>query len=319
MKLLGRNTRPTDLDQCAEIVRDRFLYERADLVALKDMWQTVLDRDVGRSVVLYESSDPQRVLAFGISAAVKDARLATITVNPAPFVGKRLLDAWRSGDDPFLDESAFAVANAHDGLSVIVMHNGIDDAIARTHLHDALSVLTETFVALHTGSNMKVIVHEAFGVSAEFALDLGLHITPYATEHDALLGSVPAGSMPILLSTTRTEAERRRGNLIMAQTFLRFSTPQCDLQGADRRLLRLALEGTPDETIADILQIAPRTLKKRWADVYARMECVTRIPPGGEGGRRGGEIRRHVLRYVREHPEELHAYDPSFRRATAAV
>jgi DNA-binding CsgD family transcriptional regulator len=319
MKLLCRNTRPTDLDQCTEIVRDRFLYERAELVALKDMWQNVLDRDVGRSVVLYESSDPQRVLAFGISAAVKDARLATLAVNPAPFVGKRLLDAWRSGDDPFVDESAFAFANANDGLNVIVMHNGIDDTIARTHLQDALSVLAEMFVALHTGSNMKVIVHEAFGVSLEFARDLGFHITPYAAEYDALLAGVPAGRTPILASITRTEAERRHGNLILAQTFLRFSTPQCDLQGAERRLLRLALEGTPDETIAEILQIAPRTLKKRWADVYARMECVTRIQPGGEGGRRGSEIRRHVLRYVREHPEELHAYDPSFRRASASA
>jgi DNA-binding CsgD family transcriptional regulator len=318
MKLLGRNTRPTDLDQCAEIVRDRFLYERADLAALKDMWQAILDRDVGRSIVLYESGDPQRVLAFGISAAVKDVRLATLAA-PAPFVGKRLLDAWRSGDDPFLDEPAYAVANARDGLNVIVTHNGIDDTIAQTHLQDALSVLTETFVALHTGSNMKVIVHESFGVPAEFALDLGLHVTPYPAEHDALLASVPAGRMPILVSIARTDAERRRGNLVMAQTFLRFSTPQCDLQAADRRLLRLALEGTPDETIAEILQIAPRTLKRRWADVYTRMECVTQIPPGGEGGRRGAEIRRHVLRYVREHPEELHAYDPSFRRETASA
>jgi hypothetical protein len=38
------------------------------------------------------------------------------------------------------------------------------------------------------------------------------------------------------------------------------------------------------------------------------MEPVTGIAPGLGNGQRGAEIRRHVLRYVREHPEELHAY-----------
>lgn len=319
MKLLGRTTRPTDLDQCLEIVRDRFLYERAELDALKNMWQSVLDRDIGRSAVLFESGDPQRVLAFGISAAVKDSHLATLAANRAPFVGRALFDAWRSGDDPFLDEPSFAIANAHDGLNVIVTHNGVEDAVLRHHLQDALSVLTENFVVLHRGSNIKIVLHESFGVPAQFALDLGLLITPYAQDHDARLASVPADRAPIVVSMTRAEAERRPGNLVFAQLFLRFSPPLCDLQSADRRLLRLSLEGIPDEAIAEIMQIAPRTLKKRWADVYARMERVTRIAPGGDSGHRGAEIRRHVLRYVREHPEELHAYDPSFRRATASV
>jgi DNA-binding CsgD family transcriptional regulator len=319
MNLIGRETRPTDLDQCLEMVRDRFLYDRAELAALRDMWQSVLDRDVGRSTVLFDSGDPERVLAFGISAAIKDAHLATLEANRAPFVGRALFDAWRSGDDPFLDEASFATANARDGLNVIVMHNGVDDAIVRHHLHDALSLLTETFVAQHRGSNMKIVLHEAFGVPAQFALDLGLFITPYAEQYDTRLASVPADRMPIVVSMTRAEAERRPGNLVFAQIFLRFSPPVCDLQTADRRLLRLALAGTPDEAIAEFLQIAPRTLKKRWSDVYARMEHVTRLAPGGDGGHRGAEIRRHVLRYVREHPEELHAYDPSFRRATARV
>jgi hypothetical protein len=67
------------------------------------------------------------------------------------------------------------------------------------------------------------------------------------------------------------------------------------------------MEGLPDDEIADISEIAPRTLKKRWADIYAAMEPVTGLSPGGEDGRRGTEVRRHVLRHVRQHPEELHA------------
>ncbi len=319
MKLLGRTTRPTDLDRCLELVRDRFLYDDAALVDLKAMWQSVIDRDVGRSAVVFESDRPERVLAFGVSAAVSDARLASIVANAAPFIGRSLLDAWRLGDDPFLDEPSFAKANARDGLSVVVIHNGFDETIEPRFLPDALSVMSENFVNMHTGSNLKIVMHEAFGIPADIAIDLGMRITRYSAGHEALIASVPPDRTPIITTMTRAYAEQHPGNLVMAQTFLRFSPPQCDLSGAERRLLRLALEGTPDDVVADVLQIAPRTLKKRWADVYARMERVTGIAPGGGGGRRGAEIRRHVLRYVRQHPEEMHAYDATQRRAKVTM
>jgi DNA-binding NarL/FixJ family response regulator len=113
---------------------------------------------------------------------------------------------------------------------------------------------------------------------------------------------------PFIMSMTREEAAERPGNLAMNQIFLRFTAPRCRLRLQQRRVLRFALEGTPDNQIAEILNIAPRTLKKRWAEIYAAMEPATGILPGLGTGQRGTEIRRHALRYVRDHPEELHAY-----------
>jgi hypothetical protein len=54
MNLLGRETRYADLEQCLEMVRDRFLYDRAEFSALKDMWQSILDRDVGARVGFWD-------------------------------------------------------------------------------------------------------------------------------------------------------------------------------------------------------------------------------------------------------------------------
>ncbi len=107
---------------------------------------------------------------------------------------------------------------------------------------------------------------------------------------------------------TRDEARRHPANLVMHQLFLRFTPPQCGLGKTERRLLRFAAEGLPDGTIAEALHVSPSTLKKRWSLVYASMENVIGIVSGCQTGQRGIELRRHVLHYIRQHPEELHAY-----------
>ena len=89
----------------------------------------------------------------------------------------------------------------------------------------------------------------------------------------------------------------------MNTLFLRFTPPLFSFNSLERRLLRFAIEGESDGRIADLLQIAPRTLKKRWAEIYLAMETVTGVPSGGLEGRRGAEARRHVLRYIGNIPK----------------
>jgi hypothetical protein len=314
MKFFGRTTRPSELDRCIDMVRDGFLYDAETRVDLRKMWHDVLSRDVGRSAVIFEADRPDRVLAFGVSAALTESKFDAIESTRAPFIAKSLLDDWRRGDDPFLDEASFATANGGEGLHLITLHNGVDESIGVRFLPDVLSVMSENFLTQHAGCNIKAFIHESFGVPPEFAINLGMRILPYASSSTGDLAAVPPDRKPTIITMTRADAERHRGNLVMYQTFLRFSQPRCRLANAERRLLRYALEGLPDDAIADILEIAPRTLKKRWADVYAAMEPVTGISPGGESGRRGAEVRRHVLRYVRQHPEELHAYSAETRQ-----
>ena len=63
-----------------------------------------------------------------------------------------------------------------------------------------------------------------------------------------------------------------------------------------------------DAVIAELLTIAPATLKKRWARIYETMETVLEANSRGENGHRGAEAWRHVVHYVRHHPEELHPH-----------
>ena len=51
-------------------------------------------------------------------------------------------------------------------------------------------------------------------------------------------------------------------------------------------------------------------VKNWWRDIYGRVADADPglLPPGNAEGARGPEKRRRLLRYLREHPEELRPY-----------
>ena len=308
MKLLSRTTRLDDLGQCAAMLRDRFLYDDVALRDLQAMWRRIIVEDVGRSAVVFEDGSPKRILAFGVSAAVSDDYYDRIPTEHAPFVGKKLLDAWRSGNNPLLDESAFGLANAGSGVNFVVIHNGLVETRDRDLFTSMLSLMSEGFVIQHAGCNVRATMNEAFGIPRGFSRLLGWSSNSYSDDQKRQLTMVPPSLEPEIVSVNRREAERLSGNLVLHQLFLRFTPPQCRLSAEERRMLRYAVEGESDDSIAEIMQIAPRTLKSRWASIYTSMEHMIGIAAGGQDGRRGVEVRRHILRYIREHREELCAY-----------
>jgi hypothetical protein len=298
------------------MVRDRFLYDDLALRELQAMWRKIIVEDVGRSAVVFGDGSPKRILAFGVSAAVSDEYYDRIPVEHAPFVGKKLLDAWRSGNNPFLDESAFGSANAGEGVDFVTIHNGWVETADRDLLTSYISMLVEGFVVQHAGCNVRAVMHEAFGIPKGLSRPLGLSSSSYSDNQKRQLTMVPPSLEPEIVSVNRSQAERDSGNLILHQLFLRFTPPQCRLSAEERRMLRFAVEGESDDSIAEIMQIAPRTVKNRWASIYTSMEHTIGIAAGGHDGRRGVEVRRHILRYIREHREELSAYGLPHTRST---
>jgi DNA-binding CsgD family transcriptional regulator len=309
VKLLGRTTQPEDIDRCMYAVRDRFLYDDEQLKHLRSLWATLLFRDIARSAVVFDEADPRRILAFGIAAPLKQSRFDDIFRDRAAYITNSLLEECMAGKEPFLDEREYAAANASSGLSTFVLQNSISESLNTSSFTNVLSKLSETFVSQYAGCRLRAIAHEAFGVPPEFAIDLGLQVIEHAQPPNHRFPDCPPDRKPSYIAfMTHEQAEQRPGNLTMNTLFLRFAPPLFSFKATERRLLRFAIEGESDERIAALLQIAPRTLKKRWSEIYIATEAVTGVPSGGMGGRRGAEARRHVLRYIRQHPEELHAY-----------
>jgi DNA-binding CsgD family transcriptional regulator len=300
-----RTARPEDLDQCLKLACDRALYDDAHLLDLRAMWLDIISRDVGGSNVVFADDDPGRVLGFSVSTVVDHQWFDDIRTGRARPAGFRLLQQWRAGQPPFLGESALAEANGKGGINVFVTHVGIFDFGDSVRTAAIVSSLAEAFVAQYAASNMRGFVCEAAGVSPKLAAAAGFNVRDRGPE-------------PVIVSLTRTAAREQPGNLTIYQLFLRFQPPRFRFDATERRILRLSLEGESDETIAKLLTVAPRTLKKRWARIYLAMERTIGIHAGGADGHRGAEARRHVLHYLRRHPEELHPYrEPQAQRRSA--
>jgi hypothetical protein len=73
----------------------------------------------------------------------------------------------------------------------------------------------------------------------------------------------------------------------------------------------MTLTGKTCEKLAASLSVSPWTVKKRWHAIYDRVTDVDRelLPPSiayvADASSRGSERRRHLLNYLRQHPEEI--------------
>ena len=90
-----------------------------------------------------------------------------------------------------------------------------------------------------------------------------------------------------------------------------YHPPMLGLNRSEQRLLSCALPGATDEQLAEQLGTSLPTVKKMWISIYSRVEgCLPELIPDSRqsdipAGGRGREKRRHLLAYLREHPEEL--------------
>jgi hypothetical protein len=111
-----------------------------------------------------------------------------------------------------------------------------------------------------------------------------------------------------------------RGELIgsWAGALFDYHRPVLGLSQSEQRLLISALTGITDEELAEALGISLSAVKKRWISIHRRVqdakpELVSRnIPASG----RGKEIRRRLLAYLRDHPEELRPVSRRFPTET---
>lgn len=100
-----------------------------------------------------------------------------------------------------------------------------------------------------------------------------------------------------------------------AAMLFQFLPPVIGFAPSERRVLQLALEGLSDGDLARELSISPHTLKRCWRGIFDRsLSAVPRIfgavaEPRDDQGVRGQEKRRHLLHYLRGHPEELRPYN----------
>src|SRR4030095_16460874 len=117
---------------------------------------------------------------------------------------------------------------------------------------------------------------------------------------------------PYLVGLTKKDSFTHPGSTI-AGLFIN-TPPRLCFNRSQRVLLRHALMGETCEQLAASLSLSTWTVKKRWHAIYDRVADVDGelLPPqvadGPYATSRGAERRRHLLNYLRQHPEELRPF-----------
>ena len=115
----------------------------------------------------------------------------------------------------------------------------------------------------------------------------------------------------LLVEISRDDSELPGTSLF--RLLFRHTPPELGFRESEQDLLIAARDGATDAELAERLGISVSAVKKRWLNVFHRVELNRPALFGGTGvpaGERGPQRRHQVLAYVRDHPEELRPWAP---------
>ncbi len=225
-----------------------------------------------------------------------------------PRVNVQIVHPLPDGSEPLLDFDAVKAANSEAGLTgLIVRWTWVDRLLSAEEGRYLREFMSRNFHTFCRGYNFKEILvlcfdDEARDVSLSSGLRLRCDFADYYRAHE----DAPPPH-PVLMGLTRAEAFESEGSLA-SYTFV-YTPPQFYFSEQERDVLRRASLGQSDEDIAEALCISGAGVKNWWRNIYERVE--QRYPSFFEEdiskkeGARGREKRRILLRYLKDHPEEL--------------
>jgi DNA-binding CsgD family transcriptional regulator len=245
--------------------------------------------------------EPVRLSAAGASAFVTDEAIAEfLTGNRPTGALDMLLKAGRGEGGILAREADIGAGNAGDGLNLLVIgfahrYDNPEDPRCRALLARAIG----HFVEAHSGFLLKQVAREDPEPIASVLISSGMReIRRYRL-----------GEMEIAVThRRRDDALPIFPDSITAQIFAH-APPMIRFSAAQRALLELASEGLTDEDIAAALAVSINTVKRTWKLIYQRVEerapQVIGARQTGAAHVRGAERRRHLVSYLKQHPQEL--------------
>lgn len=323
MYLAYRSLEAADIEPCLALAADDYaenpdIYPRAPQV-----WRRLLAAGTLNGMVLEDLTREAgaRLAAFGMSVFVMPEFMAEArrgeTPGPAALVARRL----EAGDSPVLGPDAVRRANSGPGLHLLVLHYAEAPlALTPERLQRVRDKQVETFFYVHGGYRYaEMLVEHRDDRLRQFAIEGGFRVR---SDHSAYYRSHarPPGKCPTLLGITREETLPHPG-LHVSRLFL-YSPPRFYFKPREQALLRHALLDKTDEEMAAALNVTVAAVKKRWVGIYDRAADIApalfpdlppELPESGPARRetRGQEKRRHLMRYLRLHPEELRPVESS--------
>jgi DNA-binding CsgD family transcriptional regulator len=279
-----------------------------------DLWKELHKTGAWTTVVVEDRRRPlqDRIVGFGISVFVTD-EFTRRALAGSPFLSRDFLRLWVEDRKPYLSKKEVAIANAEEGLNLLVLHYGWKvGKLSEEELQQVRLRQAECFIESHAGYKIKEYIQEVFDeATKDFVLTAGsvLRHDYKGKKWSSLLRGVTQENWPYLTGFRPAEALARAGtpaSMLQAKTV----QPRFRFSPGEQEMLTFALGGKTDEELAESLNLSPWTIKKRWQAVYEKIkkadpELLADLPKRKKAEIRVRQGRRYLIDYLRYHPEEL--------------
>lgn len=306
-----------DLDQCLALVAGRFLYDAKSLDSLRRMWSAIITSKCGSISVAVDDTANSQVLAFNAVVFAPDTSVESYHRGMCPSVGYTMLQAWSAGESAFLTREEIANANAGAGLNRVVCHLGCMDLGSDAVNEDFQYGTDYLSLNLLRGWNLRTFTLEIFTRYPESEQAIGeangFKVVRY-TPDQLLAAGIQGDDEPLLWISTRKDTAGLAAGTVQGAIFRTYTPPRFRFTSLEQELLQHACDGHTDQSLSKLLNISLTATKKLFRTIYEKVEESLVRPdllPVREplsDGTRGHEMRRHLLIYLRDHPEELRPY-----------
>jgi hypothetical protein len=298
-----RLVEPRDFPTCRTLLNPALHLSRRVLDRLPTLWRALALFGTFSIVEDPIKSHPDSIQGFGASVFVTDRFVDEFLAARRRYLDAALYERIVDGPPPVLSEAQVAAANAGEGLNLVVLNYGLrDHDVSNPSTQRVLQLGTTAFYTLHAGYKIKTILNEVFSEgAAQYMRAGGFHL------QETVGGPESDGQTPLLFALRREWVQR--GVIDPLSALFYPSKPQIGFSPAEQRVLLHALLNRSDVEIAEHLALSVDGVKKTWRRIYDRVS--SRLPyliaderKSGDAGR-STEKRRHVLDYLRAHPEEV--------------
>jgi DNA-binding NarL/FixJ family response regulator len=330
MNLIARRGYAKDLADCYALHESLGLpYAQGSWRILPEMWLTYLSDGRMQLFLVEDRARPlgSRIVSFNAIVFVSDKFCSEARSTLPPYLGVQMARHYFSHELPILNRQQIARANAHNGLNVLMCFGGCEhDRLSRAQFLALREKQNEAFHLALSGYHVKEFLAEPIGKETlQWMLDAGVNLRRNYSNYFRKHGSPAAkpAQRPWLVGLTTEEALAHPGSYFAS--FFVYTPLRFHFNRSEQELLHHALMGETCAELAASLFISPWTVKKRWHAIYERVADIDSelLPPpianAPHASSRGGERRRRLLHYLRQHLEELRPSELPKRFSASAV
>jgi hypothetical protein len=311
-----------DLKECQFCLRDSFAFDEQTRPLLISLWRDLMQSGQGSAAVIEDVSavPGSRIQWFCFKVFADEEQGNYFKQDAPPFLARNLLERKQQGLPlPLMTAEQLRRANSPEGAGVtmVVLNSGFPPPILQDP--QKLALISDKVIDFNcyfvAGYNLREVLLELYD-DFSFAWGRGAGYHPrsdYAAFSEDIRTHKPTpkdGPAPQLWGVNREEGHRGIGTV--AGIVFKYAPPQFYFRPAEQELLLWALASATDMELSEELCLSPNTIKRRWKAIYDRVEAAVpslfeNVHRAGESitGERGGERRRHLLSYLKHHPEEL--------------